>query len=272
MANHLIDLTGCRFGKLTVIERDFTKPNSKKRAFWKCECDCGNFSVVSSSHLRNGEIKSCGCLLKNDLTGKKFGRWEVLEKAERATTQLWLCKCECGTIRKVSHTSLINGTSLSCGCYHKENLAKRLTTHGCSKTRLYSIYHNIKSRCYNKNNNRYSDYGGRGISVCSEWLSSFDKFKDWAFENGYEDGLTIDRIDNDGPYSPDNCRWSNLETQVNNKRKTIYFEFFGIKKSLRQWVDFMGWNYKKYYGRYHRGYETFREDDIQEIKAKIKKE
>ncbi len=272
MANHLIDLTGSRFGILTVIERDFDKPNSKKRAFWKCKCDCGNFTVVSSSHLRKGDIKSCGCLSKNDLTGRTFGRWTVLEKAERTSSQLWLCKCECGTIKKVNHSSLVNGTSLSCGCYHKEELTKRLTTHGNSKTRLYNIYHNIKSRCYNKNNNRYKDYGGRGISVCYEWLSSFEKFQCWALNNGYEDRLTIDRINNDGPYSPENCRWVDGDTQVNNKRKTIYFEFFGERKSLRQWVSLMGWNYQKYYGRYYRGYKTFRDDDIREIKTKLQKE
>lgn len=270
MANHLIDLTGKRFGMLTVQCRDYTKKGSSKRTFWKCLCDCGNVVIVSSAHLRSGTTKSCGCLSKNDLTDKKFGRWTVIERAERITSQLWLCRCDCGTIRKVQHASLLSGKSLSCGCYHKEDVSKRLTTHGLSKTRLYNIYHNIKNRCYNPNNNRYKDYGGRGIFVCSEWRNSFERFAEWALSNGYTDDLTIDRIDNDGPYGPENCRWTNSETQINNKRKTIYFEFFGVKKSLRQWVDFMGWNYSKYYGRHSRGYETFRVEDISAIEKKLK--
>lgn len=272
MANHLIDLTGQRFGNLTVIERDFSKPNSQNRSFWKCKCDCGNYSIVSSTHLRKGDIKSCGCIFRNDLTGKRFGRWTVIKKAERTTSQLWLCQCDCGTIKKVQHTSLVNGASTSCGCYHSEEVSKRLTTHGKSKTRIYNIYHNMRNRCYNKNNSRYADYGGRGIFVCKEWMDSFESFARWSYKNGYTDSMTIDRIDNDGPYSPVNCRWVNLDTQANNKRKTLYFEFFGVKMSLRQWIDFMGWNYKKYYGRFYRGYETFREEDVKKIEEKLKKE
>lgn len=270
MPNHVIDLTNQRFGKLVVLERDFSGQKSKKRCFWKCQCDCGNFSVVSSAHLRSGNIKSCGCARYHDLTGMRFGRWTVLERSNRTTSQLWLCKCDCGTIKKVQHTSLTNGASTSCGCYQKEVTSKRLTTHNMSKTRLYNIYHDIIDRCNNEKNKRYKDYGGRGIKVCVEWEQSFCNFKNWSLSNGYDENLTIDRINNDGPYSPGNCRWATKEQQVNNKRNTIYFEFLGVKKSLRQWVDFMGWNYSKYYGRYYRGYITFRNDDIMKIENKLR--
>lgn len=269
MPNHIIDLTGQRFGKLIVIERDFSKPKSNSRCFWKCQCDCGSITIVSAAHLRSGNIKSCGCARFNDLTGLEFGRWKVLGRAERTTGQLWLCKCSCGTIKKVQHTSLINGTSKSCGCYQKEITRQRLTTHNMSKSRLYNIYHDIKNRCNHPSNNRYNDYGGRGIYICDEW-ALFENFKEWSLSNGYNDSLTIDRIDNDGPYAPWNCRWTTQEEQVNNKRKTIYFEFCGIKKSLKQWTNYMGWNYDKYYGRYHRGYETFKKEDIEEIEKKIR--
>lgn len=272
MPNHIVDLTGQKFGKLTVIERDFSKEKSNSKCFWKCICDCGEITVVSSSHLRTGNAKSCGCARYNNLAGKRFGRWTVIERAERTTNQLWLCVCDCGEKKKVQHSALINGKSISCGCYHKEMLSKRLTTHNMSKSRLYNIYYDIKSRCNNPKEKRYNDYGERGIKLCIEWESSFEKFKDWALANGYADNLTIDRIDNDGPYAPWNCRWATTEEQSNNKRTTIYFEFCGIKKSLKQWTEFMGWNYKKYQARHYRGYKTFREEDIKQIEEKIRSE
>lgn len=273
MGRKATDLSGMRFGFLTVLEREYEGRARKGRPFWRCVCDCGNTTVVSSNHLRKGQIKSCGCgQRRNDLSGKDFGRWSVLKRAEVVNgQQMWICRCECGTVRPVTHTSLVSGKSISCGCYQKEQLSKRLTTHGMTKTRLYNIYHDIKNRCSNPKNNRYKDYGGRGIFLCEEWYNDFSSFAKWSLSNGYKDELTIDRIDNDGPYSPLNCRWVGRDHQANNKRVTIYFEFLGVKKSLRQWVDFMGWNYDKYYARHYRGRDTFRRDEIFLIEQKIKR-
>ena len=275
MANKIEDLKGKRFGKLLVIERDYGK--SLKRPFWKCQCECGNFTIVSSAHLKKGDTKSCGCLKTHKLEGQKFGRWLVIERYKNKNSKyngFWKCQCECGNQSFVNSYNLLSGKSASCGCYQKEITIKRLTTHNMTDTRIYRIYNNIKMRCYNNKAKRYFDYGGRGIKVCEEWLgeNGFINFYNWSMTNGYRDDLTIDRIDNDGNYEPSNCRWVGIEQQSNNKRLTIFFEFLGVKKSLKQWTNFMNWDYRKYYGRYSRGYTTFREEDIKLIKEKLKGE
>lgn len=121
--------------------------------------------------------------------------------------------------------------------------------------RLYEIYHGIKKRCYNKNCKRYKDYGGRGIYMCNEWLSGgVDSFIDWALTNGYEDNLTIDRIDNNGIYEPSNCRWVTYKENCRNKRKTLYVEYKGIRKPLRTWCEELNLNYDNMHDRiYCRG-------------------
>ena len=116
--------------------------------------------------------------------------------------------------------------------------------------RLYEIYHGIKKRCYNKNCDRYKDYGGRGISMCDEWLNNgVDSFIDWAFANGYADNLTIDRIDNDGNYEPTNCRWVTNKENCLNKRETLYVEYKGVRKPLRIWCDELGLKYDSMHDR-----------------------
>ena len=276
MANHLADLTGKKFGRLTVIERDFTQ-NEKGRhgTFWLCKCDCGNTSVVLACHLKNGHVKSCGCSQQYDLCGKKFGRWTVLHRGNplgKGHKTTWVCRCDCGTVKTVLQYTLLSGASKSCGCYHKDELTARLTTHGLSKSRLYTIYRNILSRCFNENDKRYFEYGGRGITVCDSWHHSFEEFSNWAFSHGYNENLTIDRIDNDLGYTPENCRWATTEQQSNNKQKTIYFEFLGVKKSLHQWTNYMNWSYSKYFARHYRGKETFHCDEIEQIEQKLRKE
>lgn len=207
-----------------------------------------------------------------DLTGKKFGRWTVIKADKDAKPRKWICRCECGTVRSVFERSLVSGKSVSCGCYQREASISSNTTHNMSRHRLYKIYMNMKSRCYNPKSEGFSEYGGRGIKICDEWLEAFDNFCDWSLENGYADCLTIDRIDNDGNYCPENCRWATVECQSNNRQNTIFFEFLGVKKSLKQWTQYMGWKYSKYYGRYYRGNETFRHDDVKQIEEKIRSE
>lgn len=270
MANKVKDITGERFGKLTVLRRSGYTDGKKKYILWLCRCDCGNEVLRTAPHLRQNKCSSCGkCWLINDddYVGKQFGYWTVISPAKgKSRKKAYLCECKCGNRKIVNADTLKLGTSKSCGCFHKEDMTKRLTTHGQTGNRIMTIYYNIKNRCYCKNNNRFSDYGGRGIKMCDEWKNNSSSFVDWSYSHGYADNLTIDRIDNNGDYCPENCRWITGKEQANNKRSSINFTFFGVTKNLKEWCSCMGENYKKMYGRYHRGYETFREEDIEKIK------
>lgn len=262
-----------RFGKLVVIERDFDLNGKSKAIRWKCKCDCGKIVSVIGANLKRGDAKSCGCARLNDLTGKTFGRWTVLEKTRKQQrSQVYLCRCECGNMREVTQSNLTQEKSQSCGCLQKELASQRFTTHGMRKSRLYNIYANMKARCTNPNNKSYDSYGGRGIGICQDWNDSFDAFKEWALSHGYSDDLTIDRIDVDGDYCPENCRWANQEQQSNNQQKTIWIEILGERRSLKQWTTFMGWNYGTYSARYRKGLCIFKDFEIEEIKKKLQKE
>lgn len=174
-----------------------------------------------------------------DLTGQKFGRLFVIKEVHKHNgSRYWLCRCECGNYKEIAQLHLRNGSIKSCGCYRKEFLNKCRTKHNKRHTKIYHIYAGIKRRCFNKNDKFYKYYGGRGITICKKWLDSktgFIDFYNWSMKNGYKDGLTIDRIDVNGNYEPDNCRWVTMEVQVNNRRNTIYLQYKGIKHSLSEW-------------------------------------
>ena len=171
-----------------------------------------------------------------DYTGQKFGRLLVLERTKRYENNRWRtyykCQCECGNYITTRSDGLVRGTAVSCGCYHLEvtgniNRGKPTATltHGKSHTRLYGVYMDMKTRCYNKNSKDYKNYGARGITICKEWLESFLNFEQWAFIHGYDPTApklqcTIDRIDNSKGYGPDNCRWVDIATQNRNRRNT----------------------------------------------------
>jgi len=163
---------------------------------------------------------------KNNLVGQRFGKLLVLgETTKRYRGNVyWLCQCDCGNTWVALGSNLKQGQTRSCGCLRKEIASiasQRFITHGDNKrgktARLYSIWGKMNSRCYGVNHLAYKYYGGRGISVCNEWKTSYSTFKFWAMRNGYQDNLTIDRVDNDGNYEPNNCQWI---TRSENSKKS----------------------------------------------------
>lgn len=235
---NFIDLTGQKFGRLTVIERAYR--NKFYNWYWNCKCDCGKETTVMGSHLRRGLIKSCGCIKEEkwikDLTGLTLGRLLVIERISHSSKRkYYLCECSCGKLVEVSATALATGATVSCGCYNTDII----TTHGKSKTKLYGNYNKMKRRCANINDRQYADYGGRGIYVCKEWVDDFMCFYNWSFSNGFKEGanLTIDRIDNNGPYSPDNCRWVLQKEQARNKRNNHNLTLHGKTQCLAAWCE-----------------------------------
>ena len=194
-----VDLTGQRFGRLTVIKR---VENNGKKVMWLCRCDCGNETTVFSGYLRNGDTKSCGCLSKDKLRERRF-------------------------------------------------------KHGESrKTRLYNIWIHIKHRTSGKANEKRTKkwYTDKNIKMCEEW-SDFRNFRDWANANGYDDSLTIDRIDGNKGYSPENCRWVDWKTQTRNKSNNINITRNGETKCLKDWCTELGLNYRSICQRITRGWD-----------------
>lgn len=188
---------------------------------------------------------------KQDLTGKRFGRWTVLGEAGRACGGiLWKCRCDCGTVRDVMAQSLTKGTSTSCGCYNKEVI----TTHGKTKDDLHHVWENLKDRCLNPNSSVWSLYGGRGITVCDEWKDNYEAFDEWARANGYEKGLSLDRIDNDGNYEPTNCRWATAKEQCRNRSNNRILTIDGKSHCVSEWAEIVGMNPSTIVTRLRRGW------------------
>lgn len=188
-----------------------------------------------------------------DLVGKRFGSLLVIERrgSDEKGQSLWLCRCDCGTEKIVRGHDLKGGTK-SCGCSRRYNTG--LYQHGLSHTRIHSIWRSIKDRCYNPKNRHYKHYGGRGISVCDEWKDNFIPFYNWSLENGYEENLTIDRIDVNAGYYPGNCRWVSVETQANNKRNNKVFTLNGKTLTISQWSKETGVKYGDIQNRLNYGY------------------
>lgn len=203
-----MNLIGQKFNRLAVIEmaESHISPKGAKERQWLCKCDCGNFVVVKTAHLRSGHTKSCGCL--------------------------------------ANETRIKNGMKEKHGLTFGED---------GKPIRLYRIWTCIKTRCFNRKDKHFPDYGGRGISVCEEWKNNFKAFYKWAITNGYSDNLTIDRIDVNGNYEPTNCRWATPKEQTDNRRNAIFLTFKGETKSLLEWSKITGIKYQTLYWRYKTG-------------------
>ena len=197
--SRLENLTGNRYGRLTVIGLSSRK--SGRKSYWVCRCDCGNEIAVRSDMLKNGNTRSCGCLKKEQ--------------------------------DKINLSKFHKG-------YH-------------TPTRLYDIWMNMKGRCLNVHDKNYFRYGGRGIKVYPKWIHDYGSFRDWAFSNGYNKHLTIDRIDVNGNYEPGNCRWVTMKVQSNNRRSNINITWNDERHTLKEWSKIFSINYGTLNDRYHRG-------------------
>lgn len=175
-----------------------------------------------------------------DLTGQRFCKVIVIgfhDKVRNASR--WKCKCDCGKEFVAYSATLRSGKTKSCGCRTGEIAKETMTTHGLSDTRLHIIWIQMRGRCEKPKNDAYKDYGGRGIKVCDEW-AYFINFYHWAMANGYKDGLSLDRIDNDGNYSPSNCRWANQKQQCRNTRRNRAITFNNKTLCMAEWSEISG--------------------------------
>lgn len=266
----VVDLTNQRYGKLVVIERAGSivrSPKDGKRTAWLCKCDCGKTKIVTGHDLKNGHISSCGCLQGNrdSLMGQTFGRLTVVDYmgVQRSTIsghtdRYWKCRCSCGNETIKPTHELRSGKTSSCGCFRLELGKQRATTHGLSKTKLYHIFLSMKARCYRPTAEYYENYGGRGIKICEEWMQDYMVFHHWAMTHGYKEGLTIERINNDGNYEPDNCKWIPFVEQAKNTRRVHRVVYKGkqmVLSDLCKLTQIAPQTIKKYEAQFNYDYD-----------------
>ena len=191
----------------------------------------------------------------DDYIGKTFNLLTVIStedanglgKARKA-----MCKCICGNYKKVAFQDLRNGHTKSCGCLKRERIISYSTKHGMSRHPLTPIYSAMIQRCTNPENDRYRDYGGRGITICEEWRNNNTLFFKWALNNGWKQGLEIDREDNEKGYSPENCRIVTEKVQQRNKRNNRMITYKGETKSLAEWCELLKLSYSAMLTRIHK--------------------
>lgn len=184
-----------------------------------------------------------------DMTGKRFGRLTVLYRLpnDKHANAVWMCKCDCGNQKPIVGAALRKGVVVSCGCFHHDELISRITTHGQSRTKLFHTWQHMKARCNNPHHKHYKYYGGKGIKVCQEWENDFTIFAEWSNNNGYVEGLTIDRIDPSKGYEPSNCKWATRQEQQSHLSSCLVYEIDGVSHNLSDWCKI-----------YNRPHETVR--------------
>ena len=287
------DLTGMKFGKLTVLEK--IGRDKHFNFLWKCQCSCKDHNIVvtTKNRLKWWNTCSCGCFKlesarkrTRDLTGQTFGRLKVLRRAPNSKPTPgnpsgrvhYVCQCSCPehTIVTVDAYMLVSGNTRSCGCYNRERsheVHKRWTD---EELVIVGHYNDMMKRCYNPNCQKYHCYGGRGITVCDEWKDPVNgrrNFVEWAKANGFSNGLTLDRKNpgiyhknHDGPYAPWNCRWVDWITQANNKRTNTIVEIDGISHTVAEWSRISGIKYGHLKYLLNKGHDFFR-DAVQKAKS-----
>lgn len=250
------DLTGRIFDKLTVLnyeKTDIKYYKGKIRNYfdiYKCKCICGNIVLRTDAVLLKNGRHDCGCISykngekirKKVKIGEKHNRLTILSDFLKNGRHFCKCKCDCGNEGIYDLNKVTSGWTKSCGCLQKEQAAKSSSTHKLSKKRIYKVYYGMKARCYNKNNNDFKKYGGKGIKICKEWMgdNGFINFYNWSLKNGYNElnngkECSIDRIDVNGNYCPENCRWISLFKQGENREYHRFIEYNGEKHYIAEW-------------------------------------
>lgn len=263
MTTKLIDLTGQRFGKWTVL----SKAPSRGGVRWQCRCDCGTEAVVYSMGLRNGRSQSCGCSQFSDLTNHRFGRLTALSlsgERNREGQLLWLCRCDCGTEPVVSGASMRSGQTKSCGCLRNEKTKNgdNRRTHSDARSKFgpeapeYRAWRSMKGRCYNPKQQSYRLYGAVGIRVCDEWHDYETFLRDMGRKPTPQH--TLGRIDSTKDYGPDNCRWETAKQQSRNTNRNHYVEYRGRTMSLAEACEIAGARYLTVFHRLKRGWDLDR--------------
>lgn len=250
---------GQKFGALTIIDY-IPRTSKKERLKVKCLCDCGNECVRIFKEVRSGHTTTCGCRrtrykdYHDDFIGQKFNRLTIIgyDGITNDHKMLAKCKCDCGNIHIATLKDVKNGHIKSCGCLQKEIARNRFLIDNRTNERLYTIYVNMKARCYNVDSPNYKHYGGRGIIICKEWLNDYTTFKTWSLNNGYNDNLSIDRINVNGNYEPSNCRWTTQLVQGNNKRNTIRLTYNNQTHTITEWADILHINRSLIASRYYK--------------------
>ena len=192
----------------------------------------------------------------NKWIGQKYGRLTVTGFVHKGKKWYWECTCECGSSIITQAYLVRNGHTSSCGCLQRERASEASLVHGQTNSRLYRIYNGMKNRCYNQKQQSYENYGGRGITICEEWLKSFTAFEERSLSHGYADDLSIDRIDNNGDYSPKNCRWVTRTEQNENTRRNHLVTIGDRTQPLSAWVRERGLNYHTVSFRIHQKHMT----------------
>jgi len=229
------DLMDQTFGEVTVFKKAEPLPATRGNRWW-VRCSCGNEKIVSAKSLKAGDTRSCGCLSKRNLIGDTFSELTVLREdpIKQGKKRRWICQCSCGNTTSVATNDLTSGHTKSCGCAKGLSARERFTTHGMKDHPLYGRWLAMRNRCNNPNDDFYANYGGKGVKVDPR----LDHFPNFVEDMGMPpEGYTLDRKDNDGDYTPENCRWVDTKTQARNKSNTTWVEYQGKKVKLVELSD-----------------------------------
>jgi hypothetical protein len=232
------NIKGKKFNMLTAIDYS----HSNNGAFWNFKCDCGKTVCLRSSVVVHGYQKSCGCLAKSTMFKSKvniskgdfINGLKILDNGiKEGHNKKYSFLCTCGNEFSALISNILKGNTTSCGCQKSKINREKNLKHGMSNSSIYRLWHNIMRRCYDPKNLAYKNYGGRGIKVCKRWHSFELFYKDMGEK---PKGKSIERKNNNGNYSPSNCKWETKLIQANNTRKNIYITKDGITLTISQWA------------------------------------